>query len=255
MALFTDGEISTVEDLRAYDTAVLEVASAEGVDLTAKLEIARSEIGVELEEFIGKRTGDGSAEFGGASTSIDNVVVTPALKQWHTLLALALIYGDVQGNHRHTGYQTKWQEYRRRARWASDSLWRTGVGLVWSPLPKPAAPALRSAPGTLAPRTYFVRVAWGNRSGERSEASGLAILTLDNAGTIAVTALNAPATAAGYDVYAGVTEDGLARQNAALVGPGEEWVLPESGLAPGAGLPQGQQPDWRLRNDRVLQRG
>ena len=37
MALFIDGQVSSIEDLRKLDTQILEVARVEGIDVTQKL--------------------------------------------------------------------------------------------------------------------------------------------------------------------------------------------------------------------------
>ena len=44
MALFTDGPISSIEDLRGTTPQLLDVASAEGIDVTRKLALAQDEI-------------------------------------------------------------------------------------------------------------------------------------------------------------------------------------------------------------------
>jgi hypothetical protein len=41
MALFTDAPISTLDQLAAQDTAVLDVASNEGIDASAKISLAQ----------------------------------------------------------------------------------------------------------------------------------------------------------------------------------------------------------------------
>ena len=48
MALFTDGTISTLEELRGYESAVYDVASTERIDLSQKLVLAQQELGIEL---------------------------------------------------------------------------------------------------------------------------------------------------------------------------------------------------------------
>jgi hypothetical protein len=52
MALFTDGNIASIEDLKEYESAVLQAASIEGIDITAKLKLAQREIGFEIASFI-----------------------------------------------------------------------------------------------------------------------------------------------------------------------------------------------------------
>lgn len=44
MALFTDGVPSTVEDLAAVDSQLLNVAHAEGIDVTQKLTLAQIDL-------------------------------------------------------------------------------------------------------------------------------------------------------------------------------------------------------------------
>ena len=41
MALFTDGPISSIEDLRGHDTQIVEIANVEGIDVTKKLALAQ----------------------------------------------------------------------------------------------------------------------------------------------------------------------------------------------------------------------
>ena len=52
MALFTDGNICSTEDLRQYESSILDVASTEGIELEAKLKLAQREIGVAITAFL-----------------------------------------------------------------------------------------------------------------------------------------------------------------------------------------------------------
>ena len=61
MALLVDGTLNTMESLKAQDSGVLEVSHSEGVDLTAKLEIARHEMEIEIDALL-RRSGCGSLE-------------------------------------------------------------------------------------------------------------------------------------------------------------------------------------------------
>ena len=49
MALFSDGPTNTIEDLRAQDSQLMDMANTEGIDLTQKLSLAHEQIGVDLE--------------------------------------------------------------------------------------------------------------------------------------------------------------------------------------------------------------
>lgn len=246
MALFTDGNASDVADLRAYDAAVTEVAAAEGVALQAKLELAMQEIGVELEEFLA-RTTQGQAR-------LSQVVVTPALKQWHALRTLALVYGDIHNSHVNQRFERKWADYQMRARWAAETLFRIGLGLVSNPIPKAAAPVVRTLGGTLAPGTYVIKVAWVDGRGETGAASDPVVWTLGGEGALGVRVVDPPPAAAGFHVYAGSSERDLARQTEAPQELGTEWV---SGGDLGRRFPAraGQEPERYVRNDRILMRG
>ncbi len=255
MPLFSDGSISSMDDLRAYDSAILDLTEAEGIPLAAKIELAAFEIGIELEEFLRKRAGGGASFSADPGGDVSQAVVTPALKQWHTLRTLALIYGDVHGNHFKGRYEQKWKDYQRRSRWAAETLYRTGVGLVYRPVARAEAPEVRVLAGIPPGATYHVRVAWRNSAGESGAASDRTITTVVTTGVIGVTALNPPPNAESFDVYVGASESEIRKQNSAPVAIDSEWVMPETELAEGDPPPSGQEPDWWLRNDRVLQRG
>ncbi len=254
MPLFTDGPISGIEDLSAYDSSILDVAGAERVDLDRKLALAAAEIGIELQEFLVRRTGQVP---GGrnAGLTLRNVVVTPALKQWHTLLALTLVYADVAGNHIESRYPAKEKEYRRRARRAADSLYRIGVGITLNPVPRAGLPEVRGIPGTTPIATYYVRIAWRNAAGESGAPSETAVFTPGADGEIAVKSPAAPENITGWDVYVGLDAGNLKRQNSQPLAPAAEWVLPPTGPADGPAPGSGQEPAYFIRNDRVLLRG
>ena len=255
MALFTDGTIADVDDLLAYDSGILRVSSAEGVDLAAKLRLANEEVGVGLEEFLVRRVGRSSSPGSPSQLTLYNVVVTPPLKQWHALWTLALVYDDVGGNHVNSRYAVKYKECRQRALWASESLYRIGVGLVSAPIPRAGAPVVRPIAGSLPAATYEVQIAWRNASGERGTPSDPVIQPLNNDGLIGVRAGNPPTSVAGFDVYVGDSPGSASRQNVDVVAPDAEWIMSDAGLVEGAGLPAGQTPDFYLHNDRILQRG
>ncbi|MCP5112649.1 MAG: hypothetical protein GY953_17635, partial [bacterium] len=198
MPLFSDGNISSLDDLRAHDSAILEMAEAEEVSLTAKIEIGATEIGIELEEFLRKRAGGGGSFTADPGAGVSQVVVTPALKQWHTLRTLALVYGDVHGSHFKGRYEEKWKDYQRRSRWAAETLYRTGIGLVHRPVARAEAPELRVLSGSTPPATYHVQVAWRASSGGNGAASDVVIAPVVATGVIGVKAVNPPPNAESF---------------------------------------------------------
>jgi hypothetical protein len=249
MPLFTDGSISTIEDLRAYDAAIFDLASAEGVDLQAKLLVAKEEIGTELEEILQKRGGLSNA------AGLSHVVVTPALKQWHTLYTLTLLYGDIHSSHVNRRFEKKWKDYRIRARRAAETLSRIGIGVVARPIAKAMPPVVRTIPGTLETGEYCIQVSWTGGAGEEGCASEALTWTLTEPGLIAVRAVEPPVGVAGYHVYVGELDSTTGRQSTTPMGVGGEWTMPPTGLVNGVRPKDGQEPERYIRNDRILQRG
>ena len=104
MALFTDQSVSEVADLVAYEANLPEVSSAEGIDLETKIRLAQTEVRTHLEAAstrpgnVYHARGAGWQSTGGEANlsrfELQQVVVTPPLKLWHTFQTLAIIYRD-----------------------------------------------------------------------------------------------------------------------------------------------------------------
>ncbi len=251
MALFTDGIISTINDLQAYDSAVLEVAKTEGVDLSTKLTLAEQEIALELELFLIRKAGGGGA----SRVELEQVVATAALKQWHRLRTLALVYGDVYNSQLNDRYGGKWREYVTLSKRAAELLFLTGVGIENDPVPRAKPPELTAIGGLLAAATYLVQVAWRNGSGETGAPSDVAVYTTSTNQRLVVQATETPASVVSYDVYVGLSEGMITKQNTTPVGKDDVWTIPATGVVSGEAPGSGQDPDYFLRLERVLQRG
>ncbi len=254
MALFTDGTISDIGDLRAYDSGILEVAGAEGIDLDAKLKLASAEIGAELEEFFVRRLG-GPSGYGRKTPELGQVIVTAPLKQWHTLRTLGLIYGDVRGNHMDSRYEAKWDEFQRRGRWVAESLFRIGVGLTKAPLPKAEEPLPRTESGTNPASKYQIQAAWTNSAGENGAPSDVLVYLTSTDSALVIAMPEAPVGATGFNVYVGADGGEVTLQNVAPIPVSGEWRIADTGLVQGLAPDEGQEPQWFLRNDRILRRG
>ena len=85
MALFRDGLISSLEDLRVYETSLLDTASIEGVSLSNKLELAQQEIGNEILRFLIQQLEPTESV---TPAKLDQVVATDPLRRWHALRTL-----------------------------------------------------------------------------------------------------------------------------------------------------------------------
>ncbi len=253
MALLTDATVSTISELLGYESAVLEVAKTQGIDLAAKLVLAQQEIGIEVQAFLTRHGGTDGMSWG--APDLKNVVVTEPLHKWHIFQTLSLVYRDAYHSQLNDRFLGKWKEYGRLAKWASDALFQTGIGMVADPISQADRPELSSAPGTLPARTYYIRTAWVNASGAEGAPSDLAVLSLGEGSLLAVTAVNPPASARGWNVYAGLSHSELALQNGPAVAVGQAWVEDHAGLKAGRKPGAGQAPGWHQRADRTLQRG
>jgi hypothetical protein len=253
MALFTDGTISAAADLLAYESGILEVARTEGIDLAAKLSLAQQEIAIALEAQLAQQ---GGADFSGpANPGPKNVVVTEPLRKWHTFQALALVFRDAQHNQLNERYSAKRKEYERLAKWAADALWRTGAGMVATPVAQAKRPELSSIPGPLPAATYFVRTAGVSRSGEEGSPSEVAAFSSGEGSLLVVTPGDLAEGATGWNVYVGLTQTGLRLQNEAVLPAGHAWTEPASGLRHGREPGTGQGSQWYARTSGMLQRG
>ncbi len=236
MALFTDGLISSIDDLLAYESSILDVARTEGIDLVVKLELAEQEIGIELAAFL--------VQHSESTPGLESVAVTEPLRKWHTFHTLALVYRDAHSRQLNDRYLAKWKEADRLSKWASSMLFQSGVGIVEEPLERAERPELSTTPGAAAGGTYYVRAAWVNALGEEGAPSDLAILTALDGSLLQVRAVNPPGNAQSWNVYVGLSHSELALQNAQPLGRDEFWTASDSGLSGGRSPGTGQDPDY-----------
>jgi len=252
MALFTDQNSTTIEDLRKHESGVLDLAASEGVDLSAKLQLAYEEVGLELSSFLQRRGGG----IQGPDHSLTNVVTTDGLRHWCVLQTLAALYRDLYSNQLNDRYRAKWQEYEKRALTASEKLFEYGVGVVAIPIARAHKPILSiaSAPGAPA-ATYYMASSWVGSQGVEGSASDVAVIELTAELTVTVDAGEAVSHAGFWNVYAGRSPFEMRLQNAQAVPAGTTWTMPTTGLKNGRRAGSGQIPDYLVRQNRVLPRG
>ena len=245
MALFTDGPVSTLDDLAEQDSSVLDVASTEGIDVSRKLALAQDEVEMEVITLLPRV---------GVTAGLDNVVVTKPLRLWHTFHSLALVYRDAFYSQLNDRYQGKWEEYGKLARWAAAKLVQTGMGMVSDPMPKAAQPELTPVTGTFGETILFASAAWVNREGEEGCASAPASAQLSAGTTVRVTPKWKPSNAVGWNVYVGTSSDEMCRQNDTPIAPGTSWTV-GSLRSEGERPRDGQSPNYVRALARVLERG
>src|ERR1700733_3039542 len=135
--LLTDGSPNTTEDLRVYESAILDVSSEEMINLDVKLKLATEEIS---EIVLNILLDHSSIVTGGdmlrRSLGVSDVVVPRQLTRWHALYVLAIFYRDAYNNQLNDRYLAKWNEYLLLARGARETTLQYGIGLVTIPIPQ-----------------------------------------------------------------------------------------------------------------------
>ena len=265
MALFTDQSVSEISDLIAYEANLPEISSAEGIDLETKIRLAQTELSAHLEaasqrpgnvyfaQGAGWQSTAGEANL--SRFALSQVVVTPPLKLWHTFQALAIIYRDAYNRKLNDKYLPKWKEYRELGKWASDLLMQTGIGITTSPVPRPGPPAVDWVASTLGGMALFVRMTWVGTQGAEGAGSIEQAITIPTGNALSVTPESAPTGVTGWNVYAGPSSGETTLQNTDPLDLETAWVMPDSGLASGSPIEDGQLPEVFKTLPRFLQRG
>jgi hypothetical protein len=254
MALFTDGPVSSIEDLTALDSQLLDVASTEGIDLTRKLGASQDDLSVELTVLLNKLRFADQAFWAAAVPGLRSVVVTAPLKLWHTYLSLEMAYRDAYNSQLNDRYSGKRDQFHQLAEWACEKLIQTGVGIAARPLAKAATPQVTAISGGLPDGTYYVSMAWVNASSEEGGSAIPAVITIASS-TLQVQPGDPPENAVGWNVYIGSDAESMVFQNQSPIGAGTMWqqtvALAMAGRIPGSG----QLPTYLKPIPRMIQRG
>lgn len=258
MALFVDGPACTIDDLTDQDTGLLDVALTNNISVSTKLRLAVEEIRTDLHLWLIKprpALDPFWSSTNGSSLRIEQIVVTPPLKRWEAMHALALVYRDAYFSQLVDRYQAKWQEYGRLTRDASESFIASGVGLVRDPVIQAAPPLLSTSPGPQSGGVFYASVTWvnsTNQEGTPSYASSITVVD-ENLMTVAVT--GAPANAVGFNVYAGTSLTAMFLQNNVPLPPGATFLYVPGQIAQGPLPGTGQSPDFMRPLARTILRG
>jgi hypothetical protein len=257
LMLLTDGNPNTDEDLRVYESGILEVSHEETINLVAKLWLATEEISEIVLNILLDQTNTAT---GGDVTrrllGVSDVVVTRQLKRWHALYTLAIFYRDAYNDQLNDRYLAKWNEYLLLARGARDITTQYGIGLVMTPIPQAGAPVFGVVPGILPATVYYVRISWISATGAEGAPSQAAVYEAPVASLVTVTnGASVPAVATAFNVYMGLTEYTTTLQNATPIPIGQTFTEAASGLVAGVPAGTGQSPDTYITGGLVLRRG
>ena len=259
MALFTDADVVTLDDLLQFENSLVQIASSHGINVETKIALALSamadrvmlwllQIGAADPQWVTRR-----------QIGLSTVVVTPPFRRWICFDALSRFFAEAYNVQLNTRFQGKWTEYQRAAEDTAEMVFATGIGIVFAPLAKPDLPLVSVETGASPAQAIFVQTAWADIRGDESALSPVNGVLLPGESSISVGmaegALDVPSTAVGWNVYVSTTESGLTRQNQVPSQNGTTWSLPASGLIQGAPAIDGQQPDYYIGLSRRLLRG
>ncbi len=255
--LLTDGCPNTPEDLRVYESAILDVSNEEAINLDTKLGLATEEISemvlnILLDHSIVALGGDVLRR----SRGVSDVVVTRQVKRWHALHALAHFYRDAYNNQLNDRYEAKWNEYRLLARGAREIALQYGLGLVTTPIPQAGTPVLNSIPGLLPAAVYYAQITWVASTGQEGNPSKATAFEGPLASLLTVTnGADVPPAATGFNVYIGLTDCTTTLQNSSPIAIGQTFTEAATGLVAGATVGTGQLPDYYVTGGSILRRG
>lgn len=259
MALFTDANIVTLDDLLQFEASLVQIASSHNINVETKVALSIDaisdklmlwllDVGASDPQFLNRRL-----------LGLSTVVVTSTLQRWLCFDSLSRFYAEAYNVQLNTRFQAKWTEYQNEADQASQMFFMSGVGIVYNALPKPALPLISVQDGNSPAQAIFVQTAWTDATGNEGALSPVNGLILNQNSTIVVSmaegATNAPAAAVGWNVYVSSSEDDLTRQNPAALPIGETWQLPSSGIIEGSNAIDGQTPQFYVQLSRQIRRG
>jgi hypothetical protein len=258
MGLFIDGPAITIDDLIAEDSGLLATAQTVGINVTAKLGLAMSEVQSELETLLLRLQTTTTGSVGLIQPpGIGQVVVTPDLARWEKMQALMMVYRDAAYTQLIDRYKSKWDMFTALNQAARNQFIANGMGLVNSPVPQAAIPILgtESVTSTQAGGTFYACVTWVNAAGQEGSPSAAASIVVPANNLMTVMATGAPANAVGFNVYVGTVLAMMTLQNDVVLPEGSTFTyIP--GVSSSSQLPgTGQVPDYVKALPATIQRG
>jgi hypothetical protein len=256
--LLTDGNPNADENLRVYESAILEVAHTEMIDLAVKLDLATEEIAQDVLDFLLDHPGADPQAALRRGIGVADVVITRQMMRWHAVHTLEIVYRDAFNNQLNDRYQAKFLEYRELSRNARTLSFHFGVGVALIPIPQALTPVFSAVGGQLPETTYYARASWVGASGQEGSPSEMTVYSAPLGGLPVVQMTEQPAAAAvatGFNVYLGLTPDSLALKNSTPVPVGQSFTLPETGLVAGRAPGDGQAADLYISGGWILRRG
>jgi hypothetical protein len=259
MALFTDAEIVTLEDLLPFEASLVQVASAHGINVDTKINLATNTVSERLLQLL-QDTGMSDPQWLSRRViGLTTVVVTPPLQRWLCFESLTRVFAEAYNLQLNTRFQGKWKEYQDETKYAADQTIQAGLGIVFKPLPKPQMPEVSVQQGTAPAEALFVQSSWLDSQGNEGALSPVHGLIVGAQSTITVQmaegALASPPAALGWNVYVGSDAGLITLQNGNPLIIGSTWTLPASGIVDGEAGGNGQAPQCFVPISRQIRRG
>jgi len=259
MALFTDPDVITLDDLLQFESSLVQVSTSHGIDVETKITLALNAINDRLMLWL-LNSGASDPQFlQRRNLGLTTVVVTPALYRWICFDSLSRFFAEAYNVQLNTRFQGKWTEYQQQAQEASDIVFMSGIGIVYNPLPKPAMANLIIGTGSIPGQPVFIQTTWVDKGGNESAPSSVNGQLLPDLSSVTITptagSLQSPPAAVAWNVYASSTNANLALQNATPIPLNSAWTLPSAGIVSGASPSAGQQPNFYIALTRRIQRG
>lgn len=259
MALFTDAEIVTLDDLLELESSLVQVSSTHGIDVSTKINLAIDAVGDKLMLWLLKVRASDPQWLNRRLLGLSTVVVTPTLHRWLCFDSLSRFFAEAYNVQLNTRFQGKWTEYQQQASDASNMVFLSGIGIVYNPLPRPAMPSVVVGSGIVPMEAIFVQTAWVDRFGNEGALSPVNGQILPGASSVSVSMSQAnvavPPAAVGWNVYASTTANDFTRQSNSPIAVNSTWQVPGSGLIVGPEPINGQQPNVYVMLSREIQRG
>jgi hypothetical protein len=259
MALFTDPAIITVNDLTLFEGSLTQVAASHGINLDNKIALAISTVSDKVMFWLSSSGAADPQALTRRKIGVSTIVVTPVLKRWLCFEALSRVFAEAYNLQLNTKYQGKWKEYQRESVLAANLCYVSGIGIVGEPLRQPASPLVSVQVGNLAAQSVVVATTWVDDAGSESELSSDNAVVLGDNSSISVAMaegfLNAPASAAGWNIYAGTQAGSLRRQNQTALPIGSTWDMPATGMQIGAQYSGAQEPTAFITFSQQIRRG
>ena len=257
MALFVDGPLVTVDLLAEYDSNVLTVSAAEGINLTTKISLAQEAMHLELQRLIRRSEFSSEHWLWVSRRGVENVVWSKGLRVWQVYESLAQTYRDAYYSQLNDRHRARAEEYVILANRSRRDLVEFGLGLVSYPIHRPAQPVASYVPASENGGTFYFAVSCLNELTQESAASSL--LSVDvtdgNAADLTLSIPIAP-NVLSWNIYAGMAPEQMVKQNDQPLVPGSDWCyLPSLAVTSGRGLPDGQNPDQHWPLNQYMQRG